>query len=213
MQNVEKIKNIIFDLGGVILNIDYQLTVTAFKEIGFDGFENAYSQAAQHQLFDKLETGFISPQEFRDGIRKVAQKDLSDAEIDYAWNKIILDLPAARIALLNQLKTRYRCFLLSNTNKIHYDVYRADLFKLASQDFNEIFEKAYFSHEIHLRKPDLKVFKMVLHEKQLIPSETLFIDDSIQHIEAAKQMGICCHLLQPPQDITEIFDKNYRLLI
>ena len=139
MQNVEKIKNIIFDLGGVILNIDYQLTVTAFKEIGFDGFENAYSQAAQHQLFDKLETGIISPQEFRDGIRKVAQKDLSDAEIDYAWNKIILDLPAARIALLNQLKTRYRCFLLSNTNKIHYDVYTADLLKLASQDFNEIF--------------------------------------------------------------------------
>ncbi len=213
MQNVEKIKNIIFDLGGVILNIDYQLTVAAFKEVGFDGFENAYSQAAQHQLFDNLETGFISPQEFRDGIRIVSHKNISDGEIDYAWNKIILDLPAARILLLKQLKTRYRCFLLSNTNKIHYDVYTADLLKLAANGFNDLFEKAYFSHEIHLRKPDLKVFEMVLKEKQLIPAETLFIDDSIQHIEAAKQQGICCHLLQPPQDITELFDKNYRLLI
>ena len=213
MQNVEKIKNIIFDFGGVILNIDYQLTVEAFKEIGFDNFENVFSKASQNQLFDNLEIGLINPQEFRDGIRKISKRNFSDERIDYAWNKIILDLPEKRILLLKELKTKYRTYLLSNTNKIHYDLYITYLQKYGYKDFNEIFEKAYFSHEIKMRKPNKEIFEFVLAEQQLIPEETLFIDDSIQHINSAKNSGILTYHLTNNEDITDLFDKEFRLII
>jgi len=213
MQNIEKIKNIIIDFGGVVLNIDYQLTVEAFKEIGFDNFENLYSKASQNQLFDNLEIGLINPQEFRDGIRKISKRNFSDERIDYAWNKIILDLPEKRILLLKELKTKYRTYLLSNTNKIHYDIYITYLQKYGYKYFNEIFEKAYFSHEIKMRKPNKEIFEFVLAEQQIIPEETLFIDDSIQHINAAENLGILTHHLTNNEDITDLFDKEFRLII
>ncbi len=213
MQNIEKIKNIIFDFGGVVLNIDYQLTVEAFKEIGFHNFENLYSKASQNQLFDNLEIGLINPQEFRDGIRKISGKKLSNECIDYAWNKIILDLPEKRILLLKELKTKYRTYLLSNTNKIHYDIYITYLQKYGYKYFNEIFEKAYFSHEIKMRKPNKEIFEFVFAEQQIIPEETLFIDDSIQHINAAENLGIVTHHLTNNEDITDLFDKEFRLII
>ncbi len=213
MHSTEKIKNIIFDFGGVILNIDYQLTVNAFKEIGLADFEKLYSKAAQIDLFDNLEKGLISPKDFRNGIRDVSGKNLSDESIDYAWNKIILDLPEKRVSLLKQLKKIYRTFLLSNTNKIHYDIYITDLQKLGYNNFNDIFEKAYFSHEIGMRKPNKEFFELVLQDQQLIPKETLFIDDSIQHIEAAKNIGIITYHLSHNKNITDIFDKGYNLII
>ena len=213
MQNVENIKNIIFDFGGVILNIDYQITVEAFKEIGFDNFDNLYSKASQNQLFDNLEIGLINPQEFRDGIRKISGKKLSDERIDYAWNKIILDLPEKRILLLKELKTKYRTYLLSNTNKIHYDIYITYLQKYGYKDFNEIFVKSYFSHEIKMRKPNKEIFEFVLAEQQLIPEETLFIDDSIQHINSARNLGIVTRHLINNEDITDLFDKEFRLIL
>ncbi|MFZ4401589.1 MAG: HAD family hydrolase [Bacteroidales bacterium] len=213
MQKTEKIKNIIFDFGGVILNIDYQRTIQAFNEIGFNDFEKAYSKASQHLLFDRLETGEISAQEFRDGIRKVTGINLNDVVIDFAWNKIILDLPEKRIRLLKELKSKYKTFLLSNTNKIHYDIYSKDLQKYGFQHFNEIFEKAYFSFELGMRKPNREIFEFVLNEQKLIPDETLFIDDSIQHIETAEKMGIITYHLSSKVDITHLFDKNYNLKI
>jgi len=213
MQNIVKIKNIIFDFGGVILNINYQLNVDAFKEIGFSDFEKSYSKAAQIHLFNDLETGLISPQAFREGIRNVSGKNISDESIDYAWNKIILDLPEKRILLLKQLKSRYKTFLLSNTNQIHYDVYIKILQKYGYHHFNDIFEKAYFSHEIGMRKPDKEIFEFVLEDQHLIPGETLFIDDSIQHIEAAQKSGIITHHLNQGEDITDLFDKEYNLIL
>ncbi len=206
MQNTETIKNIIFDFGGVILNINYQLTANAFKEIGVDNFEKSYSQASQTHLFDNLEKGLISPKDFRDGIRNVSGKNLSDEHIDYAWNKIILDLPEKRVSLLKQLKNTYRTFLLSNTNKIHYDVYIVDLQKFGHSSFNDIFEKAYFSYKIGMRKPDKEIFEFIQQEQQLIPEETLFIDDSIQHIEAAQKLGFATHHLTQKEDITDLFE-------
>jgi putative hydrolase of the HAD superfamily len=213
MQTREKIKNIIFDFGGVILNIDYQKSVDAFKEIGLGNFEKSYSKAAQINLFNELECGLISPEEFRKGLRIVSGKNFSNVEIDYAWNKIILDLPENRVNLMNELKSRYRTFLLSNTNKIHYDLYITKLQKYGYLDFNKIFEKAYFSHEMKMRKPDNETFEFVLQEHLLIPKETLFIDDSIQHIDAAKKLGILTHHLNVKEDITDLFDKEYRLKI
>lgn len=213
MQNKINIQNIIFDFGGVVLNIDYQLTIDAFKEIGMDNFEQAYSQAAQIHLFDDLETGKISPDEFRDGLRNVSEKELSDEKINFAWNKIILDLPRRRVDLLKIIKAKYNTFLLSNTNIIHYDIYIKDLQKYGYKSFNDIFKKAYFSFEMGMRKPDLEIFEYVINEQKLIPEQTLFFDDSVQHIESAKKLGIMTYHLGKNEDITSLFNCNYELII
>lgn len=209
----KKTKNIIFDFGGVILNIDYQLTIDAFKEIGMNNFEMAYSQASQIHLFDNLEKGLISPEQFRDGIRLASGLDLSDERIDYAWNKIILDLPKHRIDLILKIKNNYNCFLLSNTNIIHYDLYINQLQNLGMNSFDDVFLKAYFSFEMGMRKPDAEIFEFVLKKESLNADETLFIDDSIQHIETANKLGINTYHLKNKEDITLLFNENNKLII
>lgn len=209
----KKTKNIIFDFGGVILNIDYQLTIDAFKEIGMNNFEMAYSQASQIHLFDNLEKGLISPEQFRDGIRLASGLDLSDERIDYAWNKIILDLPKHRIDLILKIKNNYNCFLLSNTNIIHYDLYIKQLQNLGMNSFDDVFLKAYFSFEMGMRKPDAEIFEFVLKQESLNADETLFIDDSIQHIETANKLGINTYHLKNKEDITLLFNENNKLII
>ena len=204
--NLNGIKNIIFDLGGVILDIDYNLTVKAFEGIGIPNFKEQYSKMSQSNLFDNIETGKISPVEFRDLIREVAQKTISDAEIDTAWNALILHLPQYRIEILKNLQVNYRLFLLSNTNKIHYDDY-SEVIKRENgiEGLEPLFEKTYLSHEMGLRKPDPEIFQVVLSENNLVPKETLFIDDSPQHIASAKTLGIVAYHLEN-EDIGDLFD-------
>lgn len=185
------IKNIIFDLGGVILNIDYKLTSLAFKSLGVENFDQLYSQAKQNNLFDLLETGNISENDFRDEIRKITKINLSNEQIDNAWNAMLLDLPKQRIELLQSIRSNYKTFLLSNTNSIHLKAYTENL----QRDYNieslsEIFDKEYFSHIIKLRKPDIESFMYILNENNLKADETLFIDDSIQHVEGARKAGL-----------------------
>jgi putative hydrolase of the HAD superfamily len=211
MYQEKEIKNIIFDFGGVILNIDYQLTVEAFKESGLDNFDLLYSKASQNQVFDKLETGKISPAQFRQEIREISGLLLSDEQIDYAWNKIILDMPRHRIDFLLKLKEKYRILLLSNTNKIHYDLYLKQLQAMGFNSFDDIFEKAYFSHEIGLRKPDPAVYRYVMDEKALQAQSTLFIDDSLQNITIADKMGIQCHWLHQGAEFEKLFDDDLNL--
>jgi glucose-1-phosphatase len=208
MHKSKEIKNIIFDYGGVILNIDYQLTVDAFKETGLENFNELYSKASQNRIFDKLETGKISPAAFRQEIREISGLQLSDEQIDYAWNKIILDMPRHRIDFLLKLKNNYRIFLLSNTNKIHYDLYLKDLQAMGFAGFNDIFEKAYFSHEIGLRKPGSEVYRYVMNDKGLLPQSTLFIDDSKQNIKTAEELGIQCHWLHQGDEFEAFFDDD-----
>ena len=205
MLDLKGVKNIIFDLGGVILNVDYNLTATAFKEIGVTNFDEIYSQAKQNQVFNSLETGDLSPEEFRDYIKDILP-GLIDRDIDNAWNAMLLDLPKKRITTLKNLKQRYRLFLLSNTNTIHITAFR----KIISASFDEnifdaIFEKQYYSSEIGLRKPNFDCFQFVLEENKLLASETLFIDDSVQHVEGASKLGIKTHHIIPEEDITTLF--------
>lgn len=200
------IKNIIFDLGGVILNIDYNLTSQAFKYLGLSDFDQTYSQAKQNHLFDKLETGELSETDFYTQMKTCFSNTISENEIETAWNAMLLDLPVERIDLLKNLSREYRLFLLSNTNCIHYKAYSAYLKnKFGKMIFDDIFEKQYLSFEIGMRKPDKKIFEHVLNENNLLPSETLFIDDSIQHIHGANETGIITHHLQLPETITELF--------
>lgn len=188
--NKDHIKNIIFDLGGVIINLDTQRTASEMKELGFDDFEKSYSLLNQTNLFDLLEKGLLTPDQFRMEIRKHISSTVSDVQIDEAWSAMLLDFPKERIELIQKTKSKYRTFLLSNTNKIHFDKYNSDFNTVYGFSFNSLFEKAYYSFEIGHRKPDLDIYKHVLKHSNLIPDETLFIDDSEANIRTAKTLGV-----------------------
>ena len=186
-----KYKNIIFDLGGVLLNIDYSLATKAFSDLGLTDFDKLFSKAHQTKLFDLYEKGQISSEAFRDHVKSCFSTPIDDDTIDKAWNTMLLDFPPERLRLMQTLKTKHRIFLLSNTNDIHMQYinnYLQETFGIA--DLSGYFEKVYLSYEVGMRKPDAEIFELVLSENNLDPNQTLFIDDSIQHIEGAKKLGI-----------------------
>lgn len=185
------VKNIIFDLGNVILNIDTKLSETEFGKYGLNNFGELYTLAAQSEIFDRLETGTISPAGFFAEFRKITVSDLPDEVIRHCWNALILDYPKDRLDLLKKLKPKYRTFLLSNTNKIHYDYYTEVLVEqFGINGLEALLEKAYFSHEVGMKKPDPEIFKFVLSQSELAPAETLFIDDNRDNILTAEKLGI-----------------------
>ena len=205
MLKLNGVKNIIFDLGGVILNIDYGQTANAFKKIGVTNFDEIYSQAKQGQVFDKLETGKLSLEEFRNYMKEFVPS-LKSTDIDKAWNAMLLDLPVQRVGLLKELKKGYRLFLLSNTNEMHIKAFRKIIeSSYGEYIFDDIFEQQYYSSEIGMRKPNADCFQYVLEKNSLEPSETLFIDDSIQHVEGARKLKITAYHLKPEEDITTLF--------
>lgn len=191
------IRSVIFDLGGVILPIDYQLTLKKFEEIGFENFQQTFTQAAQNHTFDLLDKGLIAPAAFRDEIRKLAAKNIPDAHIDEAWNAMLLDFIPSRLHVLEQVKRCCNTYLLSNTNEIHYDVYIKQLkAQTGLESLSLFFNKEYYSHHIHMRKPDAAPFELILRENNLKASETLFIDDTLQHVEGARRVGLNAYHLR-----------------
>lgn len=195
--------NIIFDLGGVILNLDYNRTAEAFKALGLQDFDLHYSQLQQTHLFDRFERGEATPQQFRNGIRNVFQKPLTDQQIDHAWNAMLLDLPIERLDLLSQLHSNQRLVLLSNTNAIHIEHFNNYLEQHhPDHELNTYFEQMHYSFEVGMRKPEQRIFQHVLTTHGFKPEETLFIDDSPQHIETARNLGIQTYHLRADQGET-----------
>ncbi|MBI3136139.1 MAG: HAD family phosphatase [Bacteroidetes bacterium] len=183
---------ILFDLGGVILNLDYNLTINAFKKLGEENFDRLYTQSQQDKIFDQFETGKISSAEFVRYMKQFLDPSTTDAAIEYAWNAMLLDLPVHRIQLLQQLKKKYSIFLFSNTNEIHLKAFR----QIIEQEHGDadllesLFHQTYYSHLVGERKPNAAAFRTVLDQHNLVPEKTLFIDDSLQHIEGAGKLGI-----------------------
>ena len=204
---VSKIKNIIFDLGRVILNVDEDLTSEAFKKLGIKDFDEIYSKIRQTSLFDKFEKGSITADEFRTELKKHISNFVNNRAVDDAWNAMLLDLPRERIHLLEQLRSKYRLFLLSNTNEIHIKAYSKILKNSYEfENLSHLFEMEYYSFKIGLRKPDIETFQYILEENGLMPKETLFIDDSSLHVDGAKRAGINAYLLKEDETILDIFD-------
>lgn len=198
-------ENIIFDLGGVLLNIDYNLTSRAFVDLGFDDFDVFYSQKQQTELFDLFETGKIGSEEF---LEKLLLKipNVSSGAVSDAWNAMLLDLPQSRLELLRSLRKDFRIFLLSNTNQIHEEAFTKIINERYENNvLEDIFEKVHLSHKIGLRKPTQECFNFVLESSDLDPNKTIFIDDSMQHVFGANQIGISGYLLEKGKEITQIF--------
>ncbi len=206
--NPAMVEAILFDLGGVIININYHLTKKAFENLGVLNFDLLFNKAKQNQLFDQLEKGEISAIDFYEQIRTIAKINLSNEEIKTAWNAILLDIPEQRIELLQHLSKKFRLFLISNTNSIHVDAFTNQLLlQFGKNPFPEIFEKVYYSSEIGKRKPDADIFNFVLEQNALTNNRCLFIDDSPQHIEGAAACGIPSFHLRDGADILNLFNK------
>ena len=201
---MKKIKAIIFDLGGVILNIRYQNTIDAFLKLGVENASNFYSKEIQDNLFNQLEIGNITPNKFL----ATLQKKTKNAEITQvldAWNAMLLELPKNRLTLIKILKKKYSIYLLSNTNSLHINAFKKKIGEVQWKKFTKLFDKIYFSHEIGMRKPDVAIFQYILQEQNLNPKKVFFIDDSIQHIKSANKLGIKTHHLKNGEDITTLF--------
>ncbi len=199
------IRNIIFDLGGVLLDIDTRKTNEAFARLGVPGFANNYTLQKADPLFDNFERGKIPESDFFAGIRKIAGTTLSDVDIRNAWNALLLDFRAESIRHLNLLKQQYNLYLLSNTNSIHYTAFQ-ELFtdQIGQPGFNEHFVKAYYSHQLGFRKPEPDIYRYVLEDAGIEAAESLFIDDLGKNIEAAAILGIKTHQLLPGERIEGI---------
>jgi putative hydrolase of the HAD superfamily len=188
---IKGIRHIIFDLGGVLLNIDYQLTEAAFVQLGIENFPAMYSQLRQSTLFDDFETGRIGAKEFVARLQQAAGTELAEQDIINAWNAMLLDFPLRRLQILQQLRTYYDMILLSNTNEIHEEAFNRVLMETHGlPNIGVMFDKVYLSHRVGMRKPGKEIFERILHENSLEAAHTLFIDDSPQHIAGAESVGI-----------------------
>ena len=201
---LQGVKNIIFDLGGVIYAIDYKKTIAAFVALGIDDFENLYAKSGQSDLFDDLETGKISKASFVERIQELLSKKVTEEQVVSAWNAMLLEFMPDALSCVEGLKDDYRIFLLSNTNEMHIAEIKARAGKEAFDAFSTLFEKLYLSHDLGLRKPHTEVFTHILKEKNLKAAETLFIDDSVQHIEDALKVGLKVHHLKDGERISQL---------
>ena len=201
---MKKCKAIIFDLGAVILNINYQNTIDEFTKLGVNNAATFYSKKVQTNLFNQIETGMISSNEFLKALQKET-KNANINQVEKAWNAMLLDLPEERIQLIKKLKKNHSVYLLSNTNAIHIDAFKKQLGNKKWLAFCKLFDKMYLSHELGLRKPDVKIFEYILNEQKLKAEEVFFIDDSPQHIASAKKIGIHCHHLLDDENIITLF--------
>jgi putative hydrolase of the HAD superfamily len=208
-QILQGIRNIIFDLGGVIINLDYWITINHLSSLGLKDADRIYSQVHQLPWFDQFDTGGISADEFIRELLKMLDPGVSRQQVIDAWNSMLLDFPKERADLLLGLKKHYRTFLLSNTNELHLNYYLPLIQEwYGSKGIHQFFEKEYYSHIIRIRKPDVSVFQLIINENGLNPAETLFIDDTYQHVEGARNSGINAYHLAPPETIKDLF-KDY----
>lgn len=206
--NANEIKNIIFDFGGVIHDIRYENVSEAFVRHGITNLGDFYSKDFQTAEMDLFEKGMITPQEYRDYIRRMTGHALSDAEIDDIANAILIDVPRERVELLMKIRKHYHTFLFSNTNQINYDCFTAKLRQEYGIDiFEECFDAAYFSHFMHMRKPSEDGFEVILKEQNIEANETLFIDDIAKNLDGARNCGLQVYHLDKGS-ILDLFDDD-----
>ena len=199
------IKNLIFDVGGVLINLNRQRCIDSFKALGLSHVEDLIDPFAQQGIFMQLEKGLISPAEFRDNIREQIGHPVTDEQIDTAWNHFLVDLPAYKLEALLDLRKHYRVYLLSNTNKIHWDWSSAHVFRYKGYSEKDYFDEIFLSYEMKLAKPDVAIFEAVLEGVSIRAGETLFVDDSEANCKAAESLGISAYLCKPGEDWTVLF--------
>jgi len=209
VQQGTHIRNIIFDYGGVIIDLDYGRTEEAFKKLGVKDFEHHFNQLTQTPLFDDFDKGKISETEFRHRLNQQVGAQFTDEQIDGAWNAMLLGIRSDKLKLLGEIYPDFRIYLLSNTNLIHIKYITKYLVRAYGRaNLDTYFDKVYYSFTTGFRKPDREMFMKVINDNDLKPSETLYIDDSPQHIEGAKAVGLQAVLYSPTEDLRTFLMKH-----
>ncbi len=206
LKNLYKIKNIIFDLGVVLLDLDFQKSAHAFKKLGFIGFENYYSKNHALHFFHAFETGHVSDKYFINEIITQNRLKATPDQIIKAWNEIIVGFPVEKVKFIHEVSKHYNIYMLSNTNIIHARKYERQFMDISGFSLNKYFKKIYYSHEIGLRKPDPEAFKIIFKENTIKPDQTLFIDDIEENLLPAKHLGMFTYHYLKEKNLFRIFN-------
>ena len=202
----KNIKNIVFDLGGVLIDLDFKSAINGLQKAGFTNVKEQLQAFDREGIFQKFELGEISADEFRASIRENSNVSLTDEEVDSLWNLMLLEIPREKLELILDLRSKYMVYLLSNTNKTHWDYTCQNAFNYHGFRVEDYFEETFLSFEMHLAKPDKAIFEKMLNDANLIAEETLFIDDSEANCKAAEEVGIHAHHYHIGDDLKEIFE-------
>jgi len=207
MEILKGIRNIIFDLGGVLLNIDPKKTIEAFGQLGMEQLIGEKGLTYDHDVFYLMEQGKITQEEFRNGVRELLTGEVTDDQIDTAWTAMLLDFPKVRVELVQKLRNEFNIYLFSNTNAIHVLKYQDIFRKQHGFEVSSLFEKDFHSNEIGFRKPSSDSFQEIIRLSGINPEESLFVDDSLLNVEGAIACGLKGYWLEPGQKIEELFQK------
>ena len=202
----KKIRNIVFDLGGVLVDLDFKAAINGLQEVGFANVKEQLLAFDRGGIFQKFEVGEITADEFRTAIRENSTVTLTDEEVDGLWNAMLLEIPREKLELILHLRGKYMVYLLSNTNSIHWDYVCKNAFNYRGFRVEDYFEETFLSYEMHLAKPDKAIFEKVLSDANLLAEETLFIDDSEANCKAAQEVGIHAHHYHVGDDLSKIFE-------
>lgn len=200
-----KVKNLIIDLGVVLLNLNAERCYNTFKEYGIPNIRQLVGSSYKTGICNELEKGLITPETFRDELRKLTGKELTDRQIDTAWNSFLLDIPAYKLDLLLRLRKKYTVYLLSNTNAIHWEWIKKHSFEYKGFHVEDFFEKIYLSFEMKRVKPDKEIFLTLLEDANLNASETFLIDDARENCLVAESLGIKSYAPQAEEDWGHLF--------
>ena len=208
---MKNIKNVIFDYGNVIFSIDFRRAQQAFKQLGISNAEEFFGHRQQDEIFDKFDRGEVTASEFINYVKqKTGNSLVTNQQVTDAWNSLLLGIAPGNHELLLKFKAKYRTFLLSNINDIHYQFIMNYLkTDFGFNDNEHLFERTYYSHLVGKRKPEVDFFEQVILENNLKPEETLFIDDSPQHLEAAKTLGIQTFLMTAPDTLAAFAEREH----
>ncbi|VBB46767.1 HAD-superfamily hydrolase, subfamily IA, variant 3 [uncultured Paludibacter sp.] len=197
MTKNKPVKAVVFDLGGVIVDLDWDLCVENFKKIGINEMEKLISTTLQKGFILDYELGLISSDDFRGEVRKYSTKPITDEQINYAWKSLLVSIPNEKLELLKKLKTKCKVFMLSNTNEMSFQKCLDEMFNVNGHDISEYFDKCYLSYQMHKHKPNADIFEELLKDAGLKADECLFLDDGIHNIETAKNLGFQTKFVEP----------------
>lgn len=201
------IKNLLFDLGGVIMNIRRENAVAALEKIGMCNANDFLGEYSQKGPFLQLEEGSISPEEFRLVIRKFICSEVSDADIDTAFCKFLIGIPRHRLEELRELRKQYKIYMLSNTNPIMWNSRIAEEFRQEGLEMNDYFDGIVTSFEAKSIKPDRKIFETAITKYNITPEETIFLDDSQKNLDTASKLGFGTILVAPGSEFFDLIKK------
>ena len=207
MEMLIGIRNIIFDLGGVLLNIDPKKTIEAFGKLGMKQLVGDKGLSYDHEIFYLMERGKITSDEFREGVLELLPNRVSFQEVNDAWTAMLLDFPAIRVELIKNLCKDFKIYLFSNTNAIHVEKFHSNFRNQHGFEVSTLFDKDFYSNEIGYRKPSFESYQEIIRLSGIDPKESLFVDDSLQNIESAIDFGLKGFWLEPGQKVEEIFQE------